>query len=41
MNGYITCLKCGEIVYRLDDGKYFCKKCNKEIKPKPIVGWGN
>lgn len=40
MHGYITCLKCGEIVYHLN-GKYFCIKCNNEIKPKPVAGWGN
>jgi uncharacterized Zn finger protein (UPF0148 family) len=40
MGGYITCPKCGEKVYE-KDGKYFCRKCNKEIKPKPSRAWGN
>lgn len=40
MYGYITCLKCGEKVYHLN-WKYFCKTCGKEIKPKPVAGWGN
>ncbi|HEX8974441.1 MAG TPA: hypothetical protein VF817_03070 [Patescibacteria group bacterium] len=40
MEGYITCLKCGEKVVRVND-KYFCIKCGKEIRPKPIAGWGN
>lgn len=35
---YITCA-CGERVYLVDD-KYFCTKCNKEIKPKSTKGWG-
>lgn len=40
MDGYITCQDCGELVF-YDDGKYFCTKCNRKIKPKPVVGWGN
>lgn len=37
MKGYITCA-CGERV-EYDEGKYFCKKCNKYIKPEPSKGW--
>jgi len=39
MNGYVTCPDCGEKAYRQEDGKFFCKKCNREVKPKATSGW--
>lgn len=36
---FIICPTCKNIVYS-EDGRYHCKHCDKEIKPKPTMGWG-
>ena len=37
---FMICPTCKNTVYSEDD-KYYCKRCDKEIKPRPTKGWGS